>query len=125
MSGRILLTILALVQSLATPVYDFDRRHIFNPGWPGHARYHAAAFVFLNMGVGFVALWLIWGHPDLTREAAVLLALSSLVMFLAAGVPKVVIQADGERLILGHPVSSWMAGVFLVLVAVGWWLSDN
>ena len=122
MIGRVILSGLAFFQVVATPFYDFDRRHVFNPAWPPHARYHAAALTLLHMALGALSLWLLWLRPELTVLAALLLSFSSAVTLTAALVPGVSRYADGDRSFFGHPISLWMMALYLLLTIVGWLL---
>lgn len=120
--GRMILSALALLQLFATLCYDFDKRHVFHKDWPPHARFHAAAFALLNAALAIFSIWILWCRFELAWVAAILLALGSSVMFVAAIFPGVSIMADGERSIGRLPISLWMSGAYLVLVGIGLYL---
>ncbi|EHI14840.1 DUF6640 family protein [Mycolicibacterium thermoresistibile] len=58
--ARIVLTVVILGFS-AVPAYaDFNKTHATNPKWTPHARYHVVWQVASYIGIGLVALGLLW-----------------------------------------------------------------
>jgi hypothetical protein len=85
--GRTALSILCLIQAIATGSIDFNRTHATNPQWPGHARFHlvwqGATIMFLSA----LELFLVWWsgpYADGRFYLAALLASFSPIAFLAA-----------------------------------------
>lgn len=126
--GASLLSLLAISSILGTALADFRTNHIFNPEWPAHARFHAAAFALMNMSLGAVALVLLWWSPFGWRESVEVVGILFAVMvftFLAAiWVPGVTAVADKEeRIWKNQPISVWMTMAFGLLTVVGVWLA--
>lgn len=117
LAGQILLTIAALSLVILTPFYDFDRRHVFHPTWPGHARYHAAAYTITNMGIGTLGAALAWLYPDFKWLVLGLITWPGIVMVLSALIPGVSAYADGEKSLWRLPVSLWGTLFYLGLCA--------
>jgi hypothetical protein len=65
---RILLTIVATVQGIATVAIDLNRTHATNPIWPGHSRFHVV-WQSLNQPLfAAIAVSLIWWHGPHSAE---------------------------------------------------------
>jgi hypothetical protein len=80
--ARIMLSILCALQGVATLAIDFNRTHVTNPAWTGHARFHV---VWQSITVALLAeveLILIWihgvSHADGFYLACLLTSLSPL-----------------------------------------------
>jgi hypothetical protein len=58
--ARIILTIVVLGFSAVPAGADFNRTHATNPRWTPHARYHVVWQVSSYIGIGLVALGLLW-----------------------------------------------------------------
>ena len=58
--GRTLMT-LTLVATMVLPILiHWNATHVFNPTWPGHARFHVALGDCMMFGNSVVGLWLLW-----------------------------------------------------------------
>jgi hypothetical protein len=57
---RVLLTLNTLGYSLGPAIADFNRTHATNPLWTPHARFHVVWQVTSYLGIGLIALGLIW-----------------------------------------------------------------
>lgn len=119
--GLALLVGLAAIQAIATPFYDWNRRHLFHPEWPAHARFHVVAYTLLNIGYAVTAAGLALGLPAPlgTRIAAGMLAWAAALQFLACLFPGVTPTADGEKVVKGAPVSLWGSAAYLALAIAG------
>ena len=124
-AARILFIFLGSFSAVATLLSDFNRLHIFNPNWPPHARFHAAAYAILNILGSLLAAFLALKEPFGNASlyfAASLLFLSVFTFFLALAVPGTSpVASSAERHMWNIPVSVCMAGVFALLVALGSW----
>ncbi len=116
--GQYLLTLAGVSLTLLSPIYDFDRRHVFHPKWPAHARYHAAAYTLTNMGFGALGLWITWAKPEWKWLAIGILSWPGIVMILASMFPGVSSYAEGEKSFLKLPVSLWGTFFYLGLCAI-------
>jgi uncharacterized protein DUF6640 len=55
--GQRLLTGIAVATSVGGFLADFNRTHLFNPGWPAHARFHDAMTITLGSLLGGTSLY--------------------------------------------------------------------
>lgn len=60
LTAKILLTIITLGYSAIPSFFDFNKTHVTNPSWTGHARYHVVWQVSTFNILGVLALYLIW-----------------------------------------------------------------
>ena len=59
--GRTLIKF-ALVATMVLPILiHWNRTHVFNPTWPGHARFHVLLGDCMMFGFSVVGLWLFGG----------------------------------------------------------------
>jgi len=58
--AQVLLTITVIGYGLVPIKADFNETHATNPKWTPHARFHVVWQVLSYVGVGLVALYLIW-----------------------------------------------------------------
>jgi hypothetical protein len=78
--ARILLTVPTLGYGALTIVADFNATHATNPAWTPHARFHVVWQISSYIGVGLLALALIWSPGPLASERLYLAgALATLV----------------------------------------------
>ena len=85
--ARILLTIPTLGYGALTIVADFNATHATNPAWTPHARFHVVWQISSYIGIGLLALGLIWSPGPMATErlyfAAALAALVYIGFFAA------------------------------------------
>ena len=77
--GRLLLTLVLVVQAASGFVLDWSPNHLLNPLWHPHARFHGALLLFLLSGVSAVGVWLLWRkskEPEVAIHAAALICLA-------------------------------------------------
>lgn len=79
--AKILLTLATLGYSLGTVIADFNQTHSTNPMWTPHARFHVVWQVLGYVGLGVVALALIWWPGPLEVERLYLVCLVSFIVF--------------------------------------------
>jgi hypothetical protein len=58
--ARVLLTLTVVGYALVTMIADFNETHATNPKWTAHARFHVVWQVLSYVGIGLVAVYLIW-----------------------------------------------------------------
>lgn len=89
--GQLLLSLSLIGTAVGTVVADWNSSHVFNPDWPPHAHFHAAAFVLATVGISLLGLWLTWkrsadrGTCELVAAAVPLLTVGT--FFIAGLVP--------------------------------------
>ncbi len=66
--AQVLLTLATLGYSAVPALVDFNQTHATNPRWTPHARFHVVWQVSSYLGVGAIALALIWGPGPLPIE---------------------------------------------------------
>lgn len=68
--SRVILSGAAIGTIIGTGRADLNSTHVFNPGWPPHARFHNATGWGTVAGSQLLALWLLW-RPGLLPAALV------------------------------------------------------
>ncbi|KAF2136934.1 uncharacterized protein K452DRAFT_291971 [Aplosporella prunicola CBS 121167] len=58
--GRLLISLAALVTGLGALAADFNVTHIYNPTWPGHAKFHVGQTMAMAVLLCCASLWLLW-----------------------------------------------------------------
>jgi hypothetical protein len=83
--GRFVLTSLAALTTVGGFAADWNRTHLFNPGWPPHARFHDALTIAMGTLLGACGLYfLLVGRRDQERDLA-LGALLPAIFWVAQG----------------------------------------
>jgi hypothetical protein len=80
--GQLLLTLTVVGYALIPIKADFNNTHATNPSWTPHARFHLVWQVLSYVGVGLVALYLIWVdglHPPERERLYLAAALSGAI----------------------------------------------
>jgi hypothetical protein len=79
--AQVLLTLTVVGYALVPIKADFNRTHATNPKWTPHARFHVVWQVLSYVGVGLVALYLIWmdGARPLVCRLYLAAALSAVI----------------------------------------------
>lgn len=99
----------------------FNATHLFNPYWPGHARFHIGMQFTTLLLVSAASLWALTG--PLARGRALLAALAPATfwpgLFVAYAIPGTDVFAREALREMGVPVNLILAGVFLALTALG------
>jgi hypothetical protein len=134
-TARPLLTFVLLGGAALSFALDWSRKHLLNPLWHAHARYHAAILLFLYAGVAGVGLRLLWRNslePRVAFSAASLISLSYWLPFFY--VPLLLepasywagVQGHEPRL-AGHIVypNLVVVGFFVLMTVTGWWMGRN
>jgi Family of unknown function (DUF6640) len=130
--GRLLMTLILVLQAASGFVLDWRSNHLLNPLWVPHARFHGALLLFLLAGVSATGVWLLWRkslEPEVAVKAAALISASFWTPFFYitfllpssspwAGSPKPVPHIAGH---LFYPNIA-TAGVFLLLIGMAWLL---
>jgi hypothetical protein len=131
--GKILLTLVLVVGAIISFPLDWSANHLLNPAWPPHARFHGALLLFLLSGVSATGVWMLWRkskEPEVAIRAAVCISASFWTPFfyitflLPSSTPWAGDPGAVPRL-AGSPVypNMLVAGVFLLLTGLAWWLT--
>lgn len=98
-TGRILLSLVALVTATGAFLADFNTTHIYNPNWPPHARFHTGQTMSMAAMLGLTTLYFVWRRRGdwrtNLRAAGVLVALYWITQIAAFAYPGVA-YADPE-----------------------------
>ena len=81
--ARALLTLATMGYSLLTVKADFNKTHATNPLWTGHARFHVVWQITSYVGLGGIALALIWAPGELAAERLYLVSAFAAVVYSA------------------------------------------
>ena len=129
--SRLLLSGAALGTIVGTGRADLNRTHVFNPNWPPHARFHAAAGWTTIAGSQLLALWLVWrpgerhAERDLAvRIAALLPAIAWLPFFPALVTPGTAVEDEPGHLprVAGVPANLVPAALVPAIAGLGYLL---
>ena len=60
LTGRVILTVIALGTIVSPYLADWNATHIYNPLWPPHAKFHNAQTMVLGVLLGLAALLFTW-----------------------------------------------------------------
>ena len=129
--SRLVLSGAALGTIAGTGRADLNRTHVFNPGWPPHARFHSAAGWGSVAGSQLLALWLLWrpgedaDDGDLAIKIAALLpAVAWVPFFPALATPGTAVEDEPGHLarIAGVPANLVPATLIPIISAVGYTL---
>lgn len=105
----------------------FNATHLFNPEWPGHARFHIGMQFTTLVLVSAVSLWALVG--PLTAARAWLAALAPATfwpgLFAARLIPGTDVYASEALRSVGVPINLILAGLFLGLTVLGVWLAPR
>ena len=77
----IFLTLTVLGYAAVTIMADFNNTHATNPKWTPHARFHVVWQILSYVGVGLVALYLIWIDGPMPLERLYLAAALSAAIY--------------------------------------------
>lgn len=127
MWGKWLIASVALATIVLPFVADYNKTHIFNPNWSGHAVYHNAQAMTMGAVAGLMALWAIWIRRGelLTRLqfAALLTAIYWLGQIGAAFFPGIAYfdanSTEKAPVIFGIEIVQPYLAAFFVLLLVG------
>jgi hypothetical protein len=81
--ARVLFTLSTAGWSFATVIADFNKTHATNPQWTPHARFHVVWQINSYVGIGLLALALIWWPGPLALERLYLVALIGAIVYTA------------------------------------------
>jgi hypothetical protein len=123
-SGRILITF-TLVCTMVLPVLiHWNQTHVFNPAWPGHARFHVALGDCMMFGYSVMGLWLLRRRSSSRSVDVLVAALAPAIawgsFFMASFLPN-----TGENQmphIVGMPLNLFIAGLLLFATVLGYGL---
>jgi hypothetical protein len=62
--GLILLSIQPIFICIGSFVADFNKTHVFNPAWPGHARFHNGQTMSMSVLLCLSSLYYTWRTPQ-------------------------------------------------------------
>ncbi len=128
--SRLVLSGAAIGTIAGTARADLNHSHVFNTGWPPHARFHGAAGWGSIAGSQLLALWLLWrpgnhaGEDVAIKTAALLPAIAWAPFFLALATPGTAVEDEPGHLarVAGIPANLVPAAVIPVISALGYTL---
>jgi hypothetical protein len=129
--GKILITFIIVSSTVISVVVDWNHTHVFNPEWPGHARYHGLLFLNLLCGVSILSLWLMWRQskePELgVRVAVLILVIYRASFFYLSFLPphtSLLPRAEEPPHFHGLPIypNVVASGIFIILILLGYWI---
>ena len=67
-SGKVVLSVVALFTAISPYLADWNATHIYNPLWPPHAKFHNAQTMAMAVLLGVSALFFIWFRRGDTKS---------------------------------------------------------
>ena len=129
MTGRVILTLIAVLTIVSPYLADWNATHIYNPLWPPHAKFHNAQTMVMGVLLGLSGLVFLWRRRDQTHAVAAIVLIglywvSQLPAFLFPGVA----WTDPNLLLPGQSLSDvpiQIKGDFALipLLILGSWLA--
>lgn len=87
MSGRLLLSLVAVFTAVSPFLADWNATHIYNPRWPPHALFHNAQTMTLGALLGIATLAFTWlGSSQPPRVALVAAAVFASLYWISQGI---------------------------------------
>jgi hypothetical protein len=129
-AGRGLLTLANVITVVGPVNADWNESHIFNKGWPSHARFHAVAALAMTTALTSLNVWSLWSgstDPRTSRLFAMAVPVGYWApFFLAPLVPGTGVDDPRYRVarIAGMPVNL-LAAAATTATAVAGWLLDR
>ncbi len=126
-TGRVLLSLVALITIFGPYIADWNHTHVLNPNWPPHAKFHNGQTMSMGLSLGLATLYCLYRpSPALTEDSlrtACFLSIIYYVTLLSAILypgTKFIDPEFGE----GHP-QAYMCLVMFALVGLGYWLESR
>jgi hypothetical protein len=129
-TGRLLISIAAVVTAVAPLRADWSDSHVFSGQWSPHARCHGVTYLGMAVTLAIAALSLLWGRPprrETTAAAAMIPIASWGPFFLAPLVPGTPLEDPGHPVarVAGVPANLIGAAATTLSAATGWYLDGR
>ncbi|MBP2551815.1 hypothetical protein J2858_004758 [Neorhizobium galegae] len=59
-ASSLMFSFVAIITAIGAHLADYSSTHLFNPAWPGHAKYHAGHTMALAALLGVLTLFFAW-----------------------------------------------------------------
>lgn len=129
-TGRLLISIAAVVTAVAPVRADWSDSHVFSSQWSPHARFHGVTYLGMAVTLAITALLLLWGRPP-RRETTAAAAMIPIAywgpFFLAPLVPGTALEDTGHPVprVAGLPANLLGAAAGTLSAALGWYLDGR
>lgn len=97
LAARILFTLTVFGYAVGTTIADFNNTHATNPKWTPHARFHVVWQISSYIGLGLLALALIWWPGPLALERLYLVAALGSIIYAAFFIALIAMPIYGGR----------------------------
>jgi len=129
-TGRLLISVAAVVTAVAPVRADWSASHVFSSQWSPHARFHGVTYLGMAVSLAMTALWLLWGWParrETTAAAAMIPIAYWGPFFVAPLVPGTALEDPGHPVprVAGVPANLLGAAATTLSAAVGWYLDGR
>jgi hypothetical protein len=129
-AGRGLLTLANVITAVAPVAADWNDSHIFNQGWPSHARFHGVVALTMTSTLAGLNLWSLWS-PSTDRRTSRLFAAAVPVGYWTPFFLAPLVRGTGVDdpphpipMVAGVP-TSLLGAAATTLTAVAGWLLDR
>lgn len=137
MTGRLLISLVAVFTAVAPYLADWNVTHIYNPAWLPHAKFHNAQTMVLGTILGFLTLYCLWFRKGITKkqklnEATVLVSVYWLAQLPATFFPGAALTDPGINsvkmpIIFGIEFNQLLMDITIIfpLIALGYYLENR
>ena len=137
MTGKLLISVVAVFTAVGPYLADWNVTHIYNPAWLPHAKFHNAQTMVLGTILGFLTMYCLWLRKGVTQqqklnEATVLASLYWLAQLPASLFPGVALADPGKNhaqmpVIFGVELNQLIMDIIVIfpLIAVGYYLENK
>lgn len=73
-TGKVLISLSALLTAAYPLIGDWNERHTFSPAWPAHAQFHGAAEIISAVLLSMTVVWLVWRPAKSDARLSLLIA---------------------------------------------------
>lgn len=130
-SSRIIYALTSIFMALTAHLADYNASHLYNPKWPGHAKFHDGMTLGLSLLLGLMTIFFAWRKTG--ERVSAIIATSGfegaycLSFFITAALyPNTSFNSHPEvteEFPLGIPPQLYICFLMLALLALASWLA--
>lgn len=117
-----------LVYAIVVPYLEVNASHVYNSGWPPHARLHEVWQLVTNCCIGAIAFWIAWSKENIRLASMLNISVMGGVLVahaLADFYGGNILSGNVSKTILGMDLAVFTASLVVVLSAVAFFMSDR
>jgi hypothetical protein len=137
MTGKLLISLVAVFTAVSPYLADWNVTHIYNPAWPPHAKFHNAQTMVLGALLGILSFYCLWLRKGISEqqklnEATVLASLYWLAQIPAKLFPGTALADPGINsikmpVVFGIEFNQLTLGITVIypLIVLGYYLESR